>query len=371
MADCTPSIPCHTPSTFSNCASDERGYWKIRVRQDTAENWAKNDPILASGEMGYVIGATSGPNLKIGDGWVKWSQLPWLVDGQGGGGGVASGNINSTGFTFGNPPYAGGPTYVAPNSIAAYPSANYPIQDYIVRLEAALKSGQIANSGSNTSLWKLNVGNNTTIGGVLSVSGGIKYGGTISPLRADGEPEYFGGFELPPPTADGFLRSDADDENWYFSEPVIVSDTQPPDPKAKGTLWVIPDGGLTVTPNQPFSSTNPPVYASAPVVEQPNGLPIGLSADGQEIHQPYMVGGVPVMVNGKRYLFPLIEAPAVAPGADPTPLFTYSDPPVTKQLDGTVIGLSADGMELTQPYMVGGIYVLIGGKRYLVPVIEE
>jgi hypothetical protein len=84
-----------------------------------------------------------------------------------------------------------------------------------------------------------------------------------------------------------------------------------------------------------------------------------------------MVGGVPVMVNGKRYLFPLIEAPAVAPGADPTPLFTYSDPPVTKQLDGTVIGLSADGMELTQPYMVGGIYVLIGGKRYLVPVIEE
>lgn len=86
MADCSPAIPCHTPSTQSNCASDERGYWKIRVRQDTAENWAKNNPILASGEMGYVIGKTDGPNLKIGDGWVKWSQLPWLVDGQGGGG---------------------------------------------------------------------------------------------------------------------------------------------------------------------------------------------------------------------------------------------------------------------------------------------
>lgn len=86
----SPAIPCHTPSTQSNCASDERGYWRIRVRQDTAENWAKNDPILASGEMGYVIGATSGPNLKIGDGWLKWSQLPWLVDGQGAGGSCGS-----------------------------------------------------------------------------------------------------------------------------------------------------------------------------------------------------------------------------------------------------------------------------------------
>jgi hypothetical protein len=40
--------------------------------------------------MGYVIGATSGPNLKIGDGWIKWSQLPWLVDGTGTGGSCGS-----------------------------------------------------------------------------------------------------------------------------------------------------------------------------------------------------------------------------------------------------------------------------------------
>jgi hypothetical protein len=238
------AIPCHTPSTFSNCASDERGYWKIRVRQDTAENWAKNDPILASGEMGYVIGATSGPNLKIGDGWLKWSQLPWLVDGQGGGG---SGSCGSH----------------------------------------------------------------------------------------------------------------------------IVSDVEPPPGDEVGDLWIYPDNALTVTPNLPFSNANPPIYVNAPVTEQPNGLPIGLSADGQEIHQPYMVGGVPVMVGGKRFLLPLIEAPPLPPGADPAPLFTYADQPVTQQLDGTVIGLSADGMELTQPYMVGGIYVMVGGKRYLVPVIEE
>jgi hypothetical protein len=72
-----------TPSTHPNCASDERGYQRIRFRQDTAENWLKNDPILASGEMGYVIGATDGPNLKVGDGWVKWSQLPWISSGDG------------------------------------------------------------------------------------------------------------------------------------------------------------------------------------------------------------------------------------------------------------------------------------------------
>jgi hypothetical protein len=73
-----------TPSTHPNCASDERGYQRIRFRQDTAENWLKNDPILASGEMGYVIGATDGPNLKVGDGWVKWSQLPWIASGSSG-----------------------------------------------------------------------------------------------------------------------------------------------------------------------------------------------------------------------------------------------------------------------------------------------
>jgi hypothetical protein len=72
-----------TPSTHPNCASDERGYQRIRFRQDTAENWLKNDPILASGEMGYVIGATEGPNLKVGDGWVRWSQLPWITGGDG------------------------------------------------------------------------------------------------------------------------------------------------------------------------------------------------------------------------------------------------------------------------------------------------
>jgi hypothetical protein len=86
-----------------------------------------------------------------------------------------------------------------------------------------------------------------------------------------------------------------------------------------------------------------------------------------EIHQPYLVGGVPVLIGGKRFLLPLIEAPAGASA----PLFTYADAPVTQQLDGTIIGFNAAGTEITQPYLVGGIAVIVGGKRYLLPIIEE
>jgi hypothetical protein len=85
-----PVIPRDTggiPSTHPNCASDERGYQRIQIRQDTLANWLKNDPVLASGEFGYVIGATAeGEVLKIGDGTVRWSNLPWLLSGGSGDG---------------------------------------------------------------------------------------------------------------------------------------------------------------------------------------------------------------------------------------------------------------------------------------------
>ena len=130
--------------------------------------------------------------------------------------------------------------------------------------------------------------------------------------------------------------------------------------------WVLAQLGTTA-PTSTFNNATPPVYADAPVTEQPNGLPIGLTADGMELHQPYLVGGVPVLVGGKRFLLPLIEAPA----GSPAPLFTYEDAPVTQQLDGTIIGLNAAGTEITQPLLVGGIAVIVGGKPYLLPIIEE
>jgi hypothetical protein len=320
-----------------------------------------NEPAVAPlGDLWLQPVSASSANLFISNGF------DWISAGSAGG---AAGTIDTTAFSYGNPPYTGGATYIPPNSIAANPSPAYPLQEYINRLEAALRSGQIANSGSSTALWRLTVGSSVTIGGLLSVAGGIRYGGTLGPItRADEEPEYTGGFELPPPTQDGYLRADADDNNWYFHDPVIVSDTQPPEPPVVGTLWVYPDG---TAPSENFSFVNPPVYADAPIVEQPNGLSIGLSPDGQEIHQPYMVGGVKVLVGGKAYLLPLLEAPAFAPGSEPTPLFTYDDDPITQQLNGTIIGMNADGTEITQPYMVGGIAVIVQGKRYLLPVIEE
>ncbi|NCA13657.1 MAG: DUF2793 domain-containing protein, partial [Proteobacteria bacterium] len=68
------------PSTAPNCSSDERLFQEIRVRQDTLANWLHNDPILKSGEFGFVIGSTDpGQTLKIGDGTLRWSQLPWLM----------------------------------------------------------------------------------------------------------------------------------------------------------------------------------------------------------------------------------------------------------------------------------------------------
>ena len=127
------------PSRHPNTDSQERNYQQIRVRQDTNENWLKNNPIPASGEWCYSIGYKNPPTtypldnlpptskelegtfilvsdgddiyvyecvtldgngyawrwrsredityvepqqpdqcVKIGDGNVRWSELPWL-----------------------------------------------------------------------------------------------------------------------------------------------------------------------------------------------------------------------------------------------------------------------------------------------------
>jgi len=74
-----PVIPPQ-PSRHPEAASDERLYQRLQFRQDTLANWLKNDPILASGEMGYVIGATEEDRrLKVGDGTRRWSELPWVA----------------------------------------------------------------------------------------------------------------------------------------------------------------------------------------------------------------------------------------------------------------------------------------------------
>jgi len=90
---------------------------------------------------------------------------------------------------------------------------------------------------------------------------------------------------------------------------VVVSVDPPPPPTVDGFLWVDPAGDGTggVIPNRPYDGSNPIDYSDPPVVEQSDGTPIGLSADGQTFHQPTIVGAVPIVVGGRRYLVPICE----------------------------------------------------------------
>jgi hypothetical protein len=90
---------------------------------------------------------------------------------------------------------------------------------------------------------------------------------------------------------------------------VVVSVTPPAPPTVDGFLWVDPngDGSAGIITNAPFDEANPIDYATPPVTQQSNGQPIGVSPDGQQIFRPLIIGAVPVVVGGKRYLLPIIE----------------------------------------------------------------
>ena len=49
---------------------------KILIRKDTSQNWETNNPILASGEIGFDT--TCGKH-KIGNGQKTWNQLPYFA----------------------------------------------------------------------------------------------------------------------------------------------------------------------------------------------------------------------------------------------------------------------------------------------------
>ena len=87
---------------------------QIQVRRDTTAEWARVDPKLAQGEIGFVTYGTDAGKLKIGNGIDTWSALPFVggnavpsspISGQFGGTGVAntgrtitlSGNLAITG----------------------------------------------------------------------------------------------------------------------------------------------------------------------------------------------------------------------------------------------------------------------------------
>ena len=52
--------------------------YRIRVRRGSEFEWTEDNPILASGELGY---STDTKKLKVGDGATRWRLLPYLLDG--------------------------------------------------------------------------------------------------------------------------------------------------------------------------------------------------------------------------------------------------------------------------------------------------
>lgn len=50
--------------------------YRIILRQDVASNWANNNPILLSGELGFE---TDTKRIKLGNGTAKWTDLPYYI----------------------------------------------------------------------------------------------------------------------------------------------------------------------------------------------------------------------------------------------------------------------------------------------------
>ena len=70
--------------------------YRILLRRDTLANWQTNNPVLLSGEPGYV---TDNGKLKVGDGITPWNQLDYYYGATGPNG--ATGSIGLTGPTGG------------------------------------------------------------------------------------------------------------------------------------------------------------------------------------------------------------------------------------------------------------------------------
>jgi hypothetical protein len=82
----------------------------------------------------------------------------------------------------------------------------------------------------------------------------------------------------------------------------------PPAPPGVDAIWIDTTGaGVPDTEDGPLSETNPLKYGSPMVTALADGTRIGLSADGAVFHQPEITGAIPVIINGKRYLLPVIE----------------------------------------------------------------
>lgn len=55
---------------------------RLLMRQDTADNWSTNNPVLKAGELGFEVveGKPAETKIKIGDGTTSWNELGYMYD---------------------------------------------------------------------------------------------------------------------------------------------------------------------------------------------------------------------------------------------------------------------------------------------------
>lgn len=69
---------------------------KLLIRRDIRANWARVNPILLNGEMGYE---SDTGRLKIGDGVTPWNFLQYYVGNGSGANGVLDGGMPNSIYT--------------------------------------------------------------------------------------------------------------------------------------------------------------------------------------------------------------------------------------------------------------------------------
>lgn len=138
----------------------------IKLRRDTAANWAAEDPVLQLGEPGYD---TTNNELRIGDGTTAWSGLTPIA----GGGGGSYGNANVATFlaAFGANTISTSGNVTVGNLIGTVANATY-----------ATSAGTAATATTAATVTTAAQPNITSVGNLTSVtsSGNISTTGNVS-----------------------------------------------------------------------------------------------------------------------------------------------------------------------------------------------
>jgi hypothetical protein len=137
---------------------------RLRLRRDTAANWASANPVLLNGEVGLE---TDTRRFKVGNGTLAWSSLSYYIEGV-----LARGQASK--MTSGTIAIGAAGTYQSTGLTATFDSAS----DYQVVLGTTDTFGLKNDSGA-TKLFMVqasmdaSAGNNHTIGISLAKNGSV------------------------------------------------------------------------------------------------------------------------------------------------------------------------------------------------------